>query len=276
MKNLSFVFALVISFVFIQSCQKDAINEPLNDEYSGKEAPQLPPAESFLMPFEAFSNVDDGEVKDRTITNWGYAAGNVLIWNSLLTAHLTVPVLSFFESFNHQAEYQGSGVWLWAYEVTDRGTTYQAELYGELLVNDEVKWDMYVTQVGGFARVHWYSGITSFDNSHANWMLNFDPADPKPFISIYFQRDLNSNLKTIRYTNIIPGAPGNGGYIEYKEGVGAGNGFDRSYDVFKVEIDNLLEINWDSVNKNGQVKDFEKFRDYDWHCWGTDLHDTDC
>lgn len=284
MRKLSFVLALALSVFAIQSCQKDDTAEPV-DPYAGQEAPQLPAAETFVMPIKPFTELDDGreapgwtqEVTSRSINNWGYSAGTVLVWNTVLTVHLAIPTLAFFESFNHQAEYQGGGVWLWAYEFTgENGATYQAELYGELLPSAEVKWDMYISQTGGFPRVHWYSGTTANDRSYARWALNFDPNNPRPFINIDFQRDNGNGAAAIRYTNSIPGVPENGGYIEYREGAGAADGFDRAYEVYKAEIDNLLEINWDSVNKNGRVKDAEKFQDQEWHCWGTDLQDTDC
>ena len=283
MKKLSFVFALVLSVFFTQSCQKDEITESA-DPYAGKAAPQLPAPETFMMPFQPFTEMDDPgatdsllQVEGRTINNWGYSAANVLVWNTVLTLHLAIPTLAFFESFNHQPEYQGGGVWLWAYEVADaNGVSYHAELYGELLASSEVKWDMYISQSGGFSQVHWYSGITANDRSYAHWELNFDPNNPRPFIDIDYRRDNGNGAAAIRYTNVIPGAPENGGYIEYREGAAAADGFDRAYEVYKADADNLLEINWDSVNHNGRVKDAEKFQDQEWHCWGTDLQDMDC
>lgn len=280
MKKLSFVFALALSVFAVQSCQKDEMPDP----HAGKEAPALPAPETFVMPIQPFTELDDPgvvggpqEIEGRTINNWGYSAANVLVWNTVLTVHLAIPTLAFFEAFNHEAEYQGDGVWLWAYEVTDNnGTTYEAKLFGELLVSDEVQWDMYISQSGGFSQVHWYSGVTANDRSYARWALNFDPNNPRPFIDIDYRRDNGNGAAAIRYTNRIPGVPENGGYIEYREGAGAADGFDRAYEVYKAEIDNLLEINWDSVNHNGRVKDAEKFQDQEWHCWGTDLRDTDC
>ncbi len=276
MKRLNVIFALVLSVFLIQSCQKDDINEPINDPYANQPAPELPAPESFIMPFDAFSGFTDEDANSRTINNWGHAAANVLVWNTLLTINLAIPTLSFYESFNHQAVYQGQGVWLWAYEVNDGGTIYEAKLYGELLVSSEVKWDMYISKVGGFQDVHWYTGITANNGAYSNWTLNFNGDNPTPFITINYVRENANGAESIRYTNVIPGNNGNGGYIEYREGDGAADGFDRAYDVFNIEIDNLLEANWDSINKSGRVKDANHFGDEDWHCWGTDLHDIDC
>ena len=270
MRKLSFLLVIVISIFMFQSCMKDQ-----DGTINSKKAPELPAVGSLVMPFQDFSEPRKDGITGRTIDNWIYSATNVLVWNTVLTVHLHVPVIAFYESFKHEANYQGNGVWLWSYEVTDdQNKTFLVKLYGELLVNDEIKWDMYVSQIGGFSNMHWFSGTTARDKSYAHWTLNFDPASPKPCLSIDFNR--NSSSSSIRYTNIIPNVPENGGYIEYREGSISGTDFNRAYDVFGAEINNLMQINWNSIYKNGRVKDFKKYSDNEWHCWGTDFQDMDC
>lgn len=272
MKKLSFALILALFAVLAQSCQKDSMEEA--DPFAGREAPALPAAESFVMPFSGF---DEEKAAPKSLRNWGHAVVNVVVWNTVITTYMAIPTLSFYAAFGQEPEYQGQGVWLWAYEFPDEdGRTYRAQLYGELLVNDEVKWDMYIEQADGFGRVHWYTGITANDDSYAHWTLNYLPENPTPFLQIDFQRDNGAGVESIRYTNIIPGDPGNGGYIEYREGPGANEEFDRAYDIFRADAGNLTEINWDSVNKDGRVRDPEKYEDTDWHCWGEDLRDRVC
>ncbi len=272
MKKLRFALVLFVSVFLMQSCQKDDLTSP---DPQGKKAPELPAVESFVMPFSDFEEFR-GEEDSRTLSNWMYAASNVLVWNTILTVNLVVPVAAFYESFNHQAVYQGSGIWLWAYDVTVQGNTYNAELYGELLVNDEIKWDMYVSQEGGFQQMHWYSGITAIGGAYANWTLNYNPNNPTPLLDIDYQRNDGNDVETIRYTNIIPSDPGNGGYIEHRVSTGQGVEFNRAYDVYKIEIDNLLEIQWNKPSNDGRVKDPEYFQDSEWHCWASNLQDIDC
>ena len=274
MKKLSFVLAIIFSIFLLQSCTQDQLVDQ-----NAEAAPKLPSEEMFVMPFGDFSEDERRNGMDeRTVQNWSYSVGNILIWNSLLSMHLHIPILSFTEALKHDPEYQGSGVWLWSYEVTeDNGDTYEAKLYGELLVTEEVKWDMYVSKVGGFQDLNWYSGITANDESYAHWTINFDTENPKPFVTIDFERNNNAGAASIRCTNIVTNTPGNGGYIEFREGDGtATDGFDRAYDVYKVETDNLLEINWDSNDNNGRVKDVQRYNDTQWHCWASNGQDTDC
>jgi hypothetical protein len=256
----------------MQSCQKE---ELIDDPFAGQAAPELPSEDVFFMPM---SGLDDHRAAPKAYNNWGHSVGNIVVWNTVLTIHMAIPTLAFYAAIGQQPVYQGQGIWLWAYEFTDDndGTTYRAELYGELLVSNEVKWDMYIALIDGSARVHWYTGITANDESYASWTLNHIPENPTPFIQIDFQRDNENGAESIRYTNIIPGIPENGSYIEYHEGTDANSEFDRIYDVYKAEIDNLLEINWNETNHNGRVKDPERFQDSEWHCWGVDLRDTEC
>ncbi len=279
MKNLSIAFILLLSLSFFQSCQKD------DTVTTNEVAPDLPPVESFVMPFAGFEDADttgyapggdDGAtVRTTTFHNWFYSATHVVVWNTILTVNMAIPVAAFYESFNHDAQYEGNGVWLWAYNVTGAdGSVYEAKLYGELLTGAQVQWDMYISKVGGFSDVHWYSGITGDDS--AQWTLNHLPNNPEAFLSIDYDKDNGNGAESIRYTNIIPGNPGNGGYIEFRKSTNTSAEFNRAYDILNAETNNLLEINWNDPGKDGRVKDESHFGDTDWHCWDSNLQDIDC
>ncbi len=283
MKNLSFVLAVLFALSIFQSCVKDDATDPTTET-----APDLPPVESFIMPFQGFEDADttgilppgdDGGAEMRTVTffNWFYGATNVVVWNGILTLNLAIPVAAFYESFNHQPSYEGNGTWLWAYDVTSNGTTYQAKLYGHLLAGGtSVEWEMYVSQAGGFTDVLWYSGTTSDNGANATWTLQHQPNNPQPFISAEYEKDDGNGVESIRYTNIIPGNAGNGGYIEFRKSSDNTVDLNRAYDIYKAETDNLLEIQWHDPNKNGRVRDEAHFNDTEWHCWNEDLQDIDC
>ena len=264
MKNLSLALIFLLGLSLMQSCKKDENPDP--------PAPELPAVESLIMPFTGFENADTG----RSFNNWFYAASNVVIWNVVLTVNLAIPTASFYESFKHPAEFQGNSTWLWAYEFTANGSTYEAELYGQLQGTTEVKWDMYIAKRGGFSQVHWYSGVTANDRSYASWTLNHKPHNPESFIGVEYQRDNSSNLESIRYTNIIPGVPETGDYIEYRTDDGSTSPYNRAYDVFDISEDNMLQINWNSTTNEGRVKNPNHFNDEKWHCWNTELKDTQC
>lgn len=267
MKNLSFILALALTVTFFQSCEKEPlVNEP--------DAPELPLQQSFVMPFDGFEDSDT----IKSFNNWFYAASNVVTWNTILTLNLAVPVASFYESFNHQPSWQGEQTWLWAYSFNANGDHYTAELYGKILNDQEVGWEMYISKAGlaGFNDVQWYTGVTAVDRSYASWTLNHNPYNPTNLISIDYQADNGNGAESIRYTNIIPNNPGNGGFIEYQKAHDANQLFNRSYDIYKIEFDNLLDIDWNVITNEGRVKDPQKFQDDDWHCWDSHLQDTQC
>lgn len=64
--------------------------------------------------------------------------------------------------------------------------------------------------------------------------------------------------------------------LKFRKGGGPTAEFNRFYDIFNIENDNLLEINWNETDKNGRVKDPIKYGDDEWHCWDQDLQDSEC
>lgn len=279
MRNFSVAFIAVILITLFQACTKD----PIITEDAGT-APTLPPMETFLMPFSGFENLDTtdkapGAANSRTVNNyanWFYAASNVVIWNAVVTINMVIPVASYAEAFNHKAEFQGNGIWLWAYDFVADGSTYQAELTGQFISPTEVQWDMYIAQVGGFSKVHWYTGVTATDRTHGEWTLNYQPNNPKPYIGIEYSRDFGDGTASIRYTNIIPDHNDNGNYIEFSENYNTTSGMNRTYDVYDADEDRKLMIEWSKEQKYGRVKDPFHFGDADWHCWDEEFRNIDC
>lgn len=239
-------------------------------------APNLPPQSSFVMDFSDFSNPNDTLVPREiaTYNNWGYSYGNVVVWQALLTVGLSVPVASFVESFNHEAVYHpDQDNWTWSYNVTVGMTVYEAELTG-YLQSDSVVWEMRVTKGTEFAGFLWYYGTSALDETGGYWVIqeNEDLVNPKVFLRIDWNKFADSTAE-ISYTNIRPEDPQNGAYISYGTTL---NDLNRFYQIYNKAADNLTEIEWSSVNKNGRVKDPDHFADELWHCWDGNLLDINC
>jgi hypothetical protein len=279
MKKISYVLVLLLGVTLLQSCVKD----PVMNEDPGV-APELPMLETFVMPFQGFDDADTSNINKSidkarnfvTHFHWFYAASNIVIWNTYLSLHMVIPVASFAEAFNHDPVYQGSGIWLWAYSVEENGETFYAELTAQFLSDKEVQWDMSISQVGGFSKVHWYTGVISVDGSKGSWTVNYLPENPTPYLRIDYQGDEATGEGSIRYTNIIPGHVDMGDYIEYREFPSSRPEHNRAYDVYRIAEDNLLEIEWNEENHNGRVKNQKAFNDDNWHCWDENFVDIDC
>ena len=271
------------------ACSEDEPTEP-----ELPEAPQIPPLSTFLMDFDDFIGQglvhvtpeytvvtlpDSGGFLKTTLSkdNWGWAAFHVGVWNVIITVGLAVPVAAFAESFNHEPQQPADGSWRWSYEVTVSDDEYTAELRGEI-DNFGTEWEMYISKyedtVVVFEDFLWYFGEADLFLTEGTWTLNKDPEDPTPFVGIEWHRNLGDDPADIKYTNIVPDGPENGGYIFY--GTTTDTTYDAFYHIYNKGYDNLTEIEWNRTTKDGQVKDPHHYGDQEWHCWDGDREDIEC
>lgn len=253
---------MVVAFLMLSSTGCKKKDEP---------APQIPGIETFKISFSDFGTASDttGSSKDiQSYQNWGHSFANVAIWNIIITVGLAVPVASFNAaltqeaSYNHDDEY-----WTWDYSF-NAGGLHTAQLKG-YLEGDSVIWEM---RIDDFL---WYYGHSNIDRTGGYWILNESKTQPTPLLRIAWSNV--GGTPFISYTNVAPTTSShgdeNGGYISY--GVETGD-FDRFYDIYNKGLDNLIEIEWNSTDRHGNVKDPNKFGDAVWHCWDTNLIDVIC
>lgn len=260
---INFLAIGLILSVALASCNKD--KQP---------APQLPPESTFLMNFSGFSNPEDTAASRDfgTYQNWGHAYANVVVWSVFIKVGLAVPVAAFVESFNHDAVYHpAQHNWTWSYNFKVDGVWHEAELTG-YIENDTVNWEMRITKDGEYSNFLWYYGKNSWDRSGGYWILYEKPSNPNTLLRIDWTYQ-GGGIADIKYTNIVPDGPENGGYINYGTQTGDLNLF---YDIYNKGQDNLTEIEWNNTDYHGHVKDPMKFGDSDWHCWNNYLQDDVC
>jgi hypothetical protein len=245
----------------------------------GEQAPEIPPASTFVMDFADFEQeggkrVDfDPTAAQLGFENWGYAALNVGVWSVIITVGLAVPVAAFYESFNHEPELLDDGTFVWSYNFQVANIQHTAELHGVIMGND-VRWDMFISREGDYDDFNWYSGISTLTRTEGTWTLNKNPEEPAPFIDIEWNREPETELGDIRYTNVEPDVPQNGGYIAYA--ISDDEPYDASYAIYGAEDDNLIEIEWNGTTRAGRVRAPAHFGDSEWHCWDEDRQNADC
>lgn len=270
-KNLKFkIMKIIKSFLLIgilitftlQSCDKN-----------NSVAPELPPEASFVIDFSDFNS--NKFAPDVTNENWKHAAGNVFVWNDIITVDLAVPIASYAEAIVRQkAVYQGDGQWLWEFSFTNKinNITHSAKLFGTTQ-ESSIYWEMFISKEGEYTDFKWYTGTSMLDKSKVSWTLYNKPGNASELLSIEY---INTSESTgnITYTNIIPENSDNGAYIKY------GNDYETDlnayYHIFNKGQDNLTEIEWSQTTKNGRVRDSLKFKNIEWHCWDVNLEDIDC
>jgi hypothetical protein len=274
--------------------------ETVTPEPDIEKPPEIPPASTFIIDFDDFLSPKPGSaslggteqsfqyvaftLKDSDLfadnlyapdeqKNWGFAALNVGFWNTVLFVGLAIPVASFVESFNHSPEQQPDYTWVWSYDVPVEDQLYTAELHGKFIDNG-VRWEMYISKEGEYSDFQWYYGESNLPVTEGFWILMKSPSDPTELLRIDWHRDITDGSSDIKYTNIVPGGPENGGYILYE--VTTESPYDRFYEIYNKGKDNTTNIEWNSSTMEGRVKDSRHFGDSDWHCWDFDHQDVEC
>jgi hypothetical protein len=252
-------------------------------EGDGDAAPTIPPASSFLIDFDDFATDETAKAvrtADPAVMQgvpggyWLWAAGNVVVWNTILTVTLVVPVAAYLESFNHDPELRADGTWVWAYDFRAGGVLHSAELHART-VEGNIEWNMYISKEGQFADVNWFSGLSSVPAGEGTWTLNRDPDNPTPFLLIEYEYDPEDEESgEITYTSIEEGAALNGSHVLY--GTTGDAAFDAYYDIYLAETDSLVEIEWNRDTKDGRVRNLQHFGDEHWRCWDAALADVPC
>jgi len=260
------------------------------DDVSG--APTIPPMETFLIPFEAFPDngasslasvaslsTHPGEQHpgSRALTasqsNWNHAALNVGFWNLAVVVGLAVPVAAFQASFRNIPLQQEDGSWVWSYAVRIGETVHSAKLHGQF-ITEGVRWDMRISKEGEYEDFLWYYGESDLPATDGFWILKQSPAVPEDLLRIDWSRNVSAETHTIRYTNIVPDGPENGGYIDARHT--DDTPYDRIWDIYNKGQDNHTYIEWSSATGEGRVKDVQRFGDEEWHCWDGDRLNVVC
>ena len=268
-KTLPVLFLLGL-IVLIVSCEDDKTTNPQD------EAPTIPPQSSMVINFDEFpdtSSLSKIDFSLATKRNWGWAAYNVSVWNSVLTLTLAIPVAAFVEAFNHQPVQQPDGSWLWQYSVAVGEALFTAKLFGKG-VTEGVEWKMLLTKEGTFTDFEWFTGFSNLPATEGNWTLNKDPNTPTAFLYIEWHRNTTEGTADVKYTNIIPAAPENGSYIFY----GKTNEIphNRFYQIFGSQENRMIDIKWNYEQRFGRVKDPIYFENENWNCWDDKLDDITC
>ena len=147
-----------------------------------------------------------------------------------------------------------------------------ASLHG--IVTDSVTWEMYITKEGEFEDFLWYFGKCDFLATGGYWILHKNPTNDVPLLQIDWERNYLDSTGSIKYTNVEPGGAENGGYIHY--GLTLDEPYNAYYDIYNKGQDNLVEIEWNKLTKDGRVKNQQWFKDTEWHCWRPDLKNIIC
>lgn len=240
---------------------------------SEPEQMDLPPAGSFVMDLSQFpTNNSNTKSIEAAIGNWLYSYTSVVAWNVVIAVNMAIPVAAYAEAFDHVPVYLGDNSWDWSYSVPVGDFTYEATLIGTRIDKETFSMEMTLSQVGGFQDFEWFKGVIRYDHSEADWTISQSPLQPKEYLNIHYQKDLDNEISNIRYTVTDPENEWYNAFIEF--------GLDPSQELnAHYTIHNSIKttyIEWNTVTNAGHVMDEVYFMDGDWHCWDTQLQDVEC
>lgn len=272
MKNRTLLSILLSGLIlFFYSCDNTEENP---------DSPELPPMESMLLDFSAFSNDNiQGLKKSENLEPGSYtsylnALGNLAFWNATVVVTLAVPVASYAAALTGEPEYLGDLTWQWEFEFNQGASTYSARLVASRLNNEEYSSRMYITKtgVGAFEEFMWYEGIARFDRTHSVWTLYESPANPVELLEIEWSKDWETLESESLYTIVESGSAEFGSSLSFN--YVEGDGLNAQYVISA--SGNRIDIEWNTTSLEGRIKNPAFFSDNEWHCWDESLKDKDC
>lgn len=250
------VLGLIVPALLLNSCKKDEKNPP--------DIP--PPSGSFIISTDDYENNSEKE-----ITNWFHAATHVGFWQTVVSVTMAVPVAAFSEAVkNHEPVSVSDNRWMWAYDFKIL-VKYEAKLYGELR-GDSVDWEMYISKTGAYSDFLWYTGTCDINGTGGYWELAKSPDVSDTWLRIDWARN-GDETGYIRYSGVLPDTEIYGDYINAEK---TNDFYNAGYDIYNAGEERLLEVEWNTEDKSGRVKDFKKYEDENWHCWDENLQDITC
>ncbi len=263
------LFLILLLAAGMASCGTDKVTDG---------PPVVPPQDALLIDFSSFPTSAPVLRAGNFATtlgqsNYNFAAGNVAVWNFIITVGLAVPVGTFLESFNHLPVKQPDGSWLWSYNKTVGTDSYDAKLNGKF-ENGLVTWNMYVSKLTGtpYANFNWFTGTADWAATQGAWIMRQSPDNPVDMLQIDWHRNAAAGTSDITYTNVVPNGPENGGYIAF--GKTDGTPYNAYYNIYNKGADSLINIEWNRTTKEGRAKNLTAFGDENWHYWDSALADV--
>lgn len=261
--KLSILFLAVVLLNF--SCEEEKASPDQN--------PAVPPASTMEIDFENFSTAPEGKRVAASYRNAITANINVSVWNTILGAHLIIPVAALKYAGQQTPVFdEENSQWTWSYEFEADGATHSAMLTAGFST-DGIQWNMYISKSEAYQNVLWFTGTSNITGTEGNWKINYLPENPTPFIEIDWSRESDNTAAEIKYTNVIPEDEYNGSYVEY--GIDKSLALDVFYNVYLSKDDVSVEIQLNSQTNEGRIKSVHNLGE-GFHCWNSAWEDVEC
>lgn len=261
---------LVCAQFALISCKK-------NPTEADSPKPALPPASSLSTDLSAFNQAlpKAGAEQVAIGQNFITARLTVLLINTSVMIHMSVPTLTFAAAISQQPILQSDGKWHWVYTVSNKGQQFQADLAGWIDVDAQVsRWEMRITTNAGGQQLNgflWYEGTATLQNGSGKWIIydHLQPNASVPVVTIDWT-NASASQASLQFAVVKPNVPENGDTLTYSANASA-----RSVVYADQSAGTTLTISWDAVTKEGYII-APNYNNGNKACWDSQLNDITC
>lgn len=267
-KQMRLAYTLVLATVFVfatMSC----------DQEPEDQRPELPPVESMMMDFTAFSE-QPATSKGSAISHQNFTQSykTIVFWNISVSVVSALPVAAYAHALQQEPVNTGDNTWEWSFDFSLKGVSYAATLIAERMNNEAFAVEMSIAFTALPEQgVKWFEGVVRYDHTRADWTFYKDGTSP--VLEVGWNKDFESGKADLTYTYTEPDQKETGSFIMWK--YLPTMSYDATYMISMA--DGTVDIQWNVSTVEGRIKDPSFFGDKDWHCWASrenGLADMDC
>lgn len=211
------------------------------------------------------SQQDNQEIKGTETSTWQFASSIAVIWNSLITTNISIPLAAYDSVARQHAVSISQNQWEWTCDFTFDGSVYKAVLKGQVSTNS-ASWKMYLTDnsSGSFADFLWLEGNSQNDGSGGQWIFYQGPQSPVQLFRTDWTK--SGDLVTgVKYTYLLNDSKKDS-YIDFQ--IQTNSDLDASYNIhFSDGTFSDADIEWNRITRNGRLKCLDYLHDENWYCW---------
>lgn len=229
------------------------------------------------MDFSAFDEESGGNSANLTAENESYshffnAAIRAMVMKGIVSTNLAIPKALLKAAENIEPELTDDGEWTWSYSKDANGNNFEIELIATTSSNDQVTWQMYVTNSAlNIENILLFEGKVSDDGSSGSWTYYalFGDETGNEVSSITWT--INNEDQVELRLEVLSGRNGNlGDYLEY------------SYDspvkratYYNADEDQVTEIEWNSETYEGYII-APNYNNGEQSCWNSNFQNVEC
>lgn len=228
------------------------------------------------MDFSAFDDESNGKSANFTSDNESYshffnAAVRAMVMKGIVNTNLAIPKVLLQAAENFEPELTDDGEWTWSYSKDANGNNFEIELIATTSSNEQVIWQMYVTNSAlNIDNVLLFEGEVSDDGSSGYWTYYALFGNEAGNAVSQLEWNISSEDQAELRLEVLSDRNGNlGDYIDYA--------FDapvKRTTYYNAAEDQLTEIEWNSETYEGYII-APNYNSGEQACWNSNFQNVE-